>query len=76
MVSPQLRKRGAALVFWVSLIVGGWVAWTLPPEDIPGEPPRQTYERCLLALSVIAINIEFGLIWLTTDVRTQQEDDA
>jgi hypothetical protein len=62
-VTPEWRRRIAAVVFFGTLILAPVSAVTFAKDE----------PKTVLALSWIAISITAADVWQTTDVRKQQE---
>lgn len=61
-MSPRVRRRGAGVLFAVTL-----VGWPLSLWLASGEPPL------VLSLSWLALSLTALDIWATTDVRESKE---
>ena len=65
MPSPRVRRRAAAVLFAVSVLVGWPMSWILP---MIGEP---WYERILMFVSMFAINLTAVDVLINTDMRAE-----
>jgi hypothetical protein len=68
-MSPASRRRGAAVLLIVSVLVGWPASWFLPDIGSPW------FERVLLWISFLAITITCADVLATTDVRAEAVDD-
>jgi hypothetical protein len=67
-LTPRARRRAAAVLLVVSVLVGWPLSWWLPTlDDI-------WFERLVTWLSFLALTLTLGDLWSTTDVRSQQHD--
>lgn len=69
-MSPEQRRRAAALLLGISIVVGWPASWILPNI---GEP---WFERVLLWISFLAITFTCGDVLATTDVRAETDGDG
>lgn len=69
-MSPPARRRAAAVLLVLSILIGWPVSWVLP--DI-GEP---WFGRILLWISFFAITMTAADVLATTDVRAETDDDG
>lgn len=68
-MSPTARRRAAAALLAVSVVLGWPLSWWLP--DV-GEP---WFERILLWISFFAITVTCADVLATTDVRAETDAD-
>lgn len=68
-MTPEQRRRAAALLLGLSILVGWPASWFLP--DIG--PPW--FERVLLWISFLAITFTCADVLATTDVRAETDGD-
>jgi hypothetical protein len=69
-MSPEQRRRAAAVLLALSILIGWPVSWVLP--DI-GEP---WFGRILLWISFLAITFTCADVLATTDVRAETDGES
>jgi hypothetical protein len=67
-MAPKQRRRAAAVLLGLSIVVGWPMSWWLPDVGSPW------YERILLWISFLAISMTCADVLATTDVRAETDD--
>lgn len=69
-MSPAARRRAAAVLLVVSVLIGWPASWFLPEIGAPW------YERVLLWISFLAITFTCTDVLATTDVRAETDGES
>lgn len=69
-MSPSQRRRAAALLLVVSVLIGWPASWFLPNIGSPW------FERVLLWISFLAITFTCADVLATTDVRAETDEEG
>lgn len=68
-IPPRARRRTAASLLVLSVVVGWPLSWWLPTLD------DVWFMRLVTWLSFLALTLTLADVWTSTDVRLQQDND-